>query len=91
MDTNENTENSSDGSVGGQAGSAGSNPEEVNDAARQLQASVSSFLQEAQANQESLIALINQMGQQLRATDSKVQQNAALIERLSNWIAGNRR
>jgi hypothetical protein len=31
------------------------------------------------------------MGQQLRATDSKVQQNAALIERLSNWIAGNRR
>jgi hypothetical protein len=34
-----------------------------------LQATVSDFAQEAQAGTESLIALVNQMGQQLQATD----------------------
>jgi len=65
--------------------------DEVNDALRQLQASVSGFVQEAQASMESLIALVNQMSQQLQATNSKVQQNSALIERLSSWIGSNRR
>ena len=65
--------------------------DEVNDALRQLQASVSGFVQEAQASMESLIALANQMSQQLQATNSKVQQNTTLIERLSSWIGSNRR
>ena len=91
MDTNVNNKNSAGNALGAQTGSTGSNPDDVTDALRQLQATLSGFVQEAQASQESLIALMNQTGQQLQATDSKVQQNAALIERLSSWIAGNRR
>jgi len=60
-------------------------------AALRLQASVSSFAQQAQASQETLIALMSQMSQQLQATDSKVEQNARQIERLSSWITDNRR
>jgi hypothetical protein len=83
MDTNVNNGNSGDDPDGTQTGTTDSNPDEVNDALRQLQATVSGFVQEAQASAESLI-------QQLRATDSTVQQNAALIERLSSWTANNR-
>jgi methyl-accepting chemotaxis protein len=91
MDTNGNGGNSGGNAVGTQTGTIGSNSDEVNDALSQLQASVSGFVQQAQASQESLIAVINQMSQQLQATNSKVQQNSALIERLSNWISSNRR
>ena len=87
MDTGVNNGNSGGNAVGTQTGTAGSNPDDVNDALSQLQATVSGFAQEAQASTESLMALVNQMGQQLQATDSKVQQNAALIEKLSSWIA----
>jgi ABC-type transporter Mla subunit MlaD len=90
MDTNVNNESSGANAVGTQTGTPGSNPDDVNDALRQLQATVSAFVQEAQAITESLIARDNQMSQQLRATDSKVQQSAALIERLSSWIESNR-
>jgi ABC-type transporter Mla subunit MlaD len=90
MDTSVNNGNSGGNSVGTQTGSTGSNPDDVNDALSQLQATVSDFAQEAQAGTESLIALVNQMGQQLQATDSKVQQNATLIDRLSSWIANYR-
>jgi hypothetical protein len=85
-----NNGNSGDNAVGTQMGMTGSNPDEVNDALSQLQATVSDFAQETQAGTESLIALVNPMGQQLQATDSKVQQNATLIDRLSNWIANYR-
>jgi signal transduction histidine kinase len=90
MDTNANSGNSGANAVGTQTGTTVSNSDEVNDALRQLQATVSAFVQEAQGSTERLIALVNQMSQQLRATDSKMQQNAALIERLSSWSASNR-
>ena len=90
MDTNLNNGNSGGNAVGTQTGTTGSNPDEVNDALGQLQATISGFVQEAQASTESLVALVNQMSKQLRAIDSKAQQSAALIERLSSWIASNR-
>jgi hypothetical protein len=65
MDTNVNNGNSGDNPDGTQTGTTDSNPDEVNDALRQLQATVSGFVQEAQASAESLIALVNQMSQQL--------------------------
>jgi hypothetical protein len=91
MDANVNSGNSGGNAVGTQAGTTGSNPDEINDALGQLQATVSGFVQEVQASIESLIERDNQRSQQLRATDSKVQQHATLIERLSSWIADNRR
>jgi hypothetical protein len=90
MDTNVNNRNSRGNAVGAQTGSTGSNPDEVNNALGQLQTTLSDFVQEAQSSTKSLIALVNQMSQQLRAADSKAQQNAALIERLSSRIASNR-
>jgi hypothetical protein len=91
MDANVENGNSGGNAVGTQTGAAGSNPDEINDALGQLQATVSGFVQEAQASIESLIERDNQRSRQLRATDSKVQQHASLIERLSGWIADNRR
>jgi ABC-type transporter Mla subunit MlaD len=93
MDTNVNNGNSAGNSVGTQTETAGSSPDEVNAALAQLQATVSGFVQEAQAStekMENLIAHVNQMSRQLRATDSKTQQSAALIEKLSRWITSNR-
>jgi FixJ family two-component response regulator len=79
--------------LGGNAADPQTGPGEsdVNQAAQQLQATVSSFAQQAQASQETLIALINQMAQQLQAANSKEEQNARQIERLSTWIENNRR
>jgi len=74
MDTDLINENSGANTVGTQTGTPGSSSDEVNDALRQLQASVSDFVQEAQASTESLIAPVSQMSQQFRATDSQVQQ-----------------
>jgi len=53
MDTNVNNENSAGNALGAQTGSTGSNPDDVTDALRQLQATLSGFVQQAQAIQEA--------------------------------------
>jgi ABC-type transporter Mla subunit MlaD len=91
MDTNISNGNSGGNAVGIQTGTTGSDPDELNDALGRLQATVSDFVQEFQASVEGHIARDNQMSQQLRANDSKLERNAAQIERLSSWIENNRR
>ncbi len=58
--------------------------------AEQLQRSISRFTQEDERNQEGLLAVIKQMGAQLRTTDVKLGENRAQIEKLGSWIRNNR-
>jgi len=53
MDTTVNNQNSAGDTVATQTGSTGSNPDDVTDALRQLQATLSGFVQQAQAIQEA--------------------------------------
>ena len=89
MDTN--ISNSSDSAVPAQTPPPEVNSSNVNNAAQQLETSVSRFSQGAQRNQESLIALIKQVSEQLRAIDAKAQKNSAELEKQKNWILNNRR
>jgi hypothetical protein len=90
MDTHNNNSNSNEEAVGAQSAPAEINSGKVNDAAQQLQAAVSSFAQETQRNQESLIALIKQMSDQLRSTDAKGRADRAQIDKLASQIRNYR-
>jgi hypothetical protein len=86
MDDNRN---SSDGTAA-QAGLAAMDFSQLPEVAEQLQRSISRFTQEDERNQEGLLAVIKQMGAQLRTTDVKLGENRAQIEKLGSWIRNNR-
>ena len=89
MDT-EQTGDANTIAIGGQTAPAEPNPGEVHDAAQQMQESVSRFSQEDQSYQENLVTGIKQVSGQLRATDAKVQQNRADIDKLGSRIRNYR-
>jgi hypothetical protein len=60
------------------------------DAAEQLQSTVSRFAEGDDSGQEGLLAVMKQMGAQLRTTDAKVRENRAQIEKLGSWIRNSR-
>jgi hypothetical protein len=90
MDTEEN-DNFIAEATGSQTASAEIDPGKVRDAAVQLQASVSRFAQEAETNQQSLVALIQQVSGQLQTIGAEVQKDRAQIDKLTSWIGSNRR
>jgi hypothetical protein len=58
--------NTSDETMGAQTAPAESDSAQAHDAAQQLQASVSQFAQDDEGHQQSLLAVVKQMGAQLR-------------------------
>lgn len=90
METGENDGNSDDEAMGAQAAQAEIVPDQAHDAAGQLQASVSRFAQEDEGNLQSFVTVIKQVGAQLRATDAKVRQNRAAIDKLASQIRNYR-
>ena len=79
MESDENNGNLSDKAVGAQSAPAEMNSAQVQDTARQLQATVSRFAQEAQGNQESVIALMRQVSGQQRTTDPNARKSQGQI------------
>ena len=91
MDTDESSSNSDETAGDAPIASAEATSRKANASAQPLLASISRFAQQAQTNQESLISLIMQVGEQLRATDAKVRKNSAEIEKHVGWILTNQR
>jgi hypothetical protein len=86
-----NDSDTSDEATGAQTAPGELDSDQVHDAAEQLQASVSDFAREDEAQQQSLLTAMKQTAAQLRTTDAKMEENRAKIDKLASWIENNRR
>ena len=90
MDTDNNDSNSNEEAVDAQSAPTEMNSGKVNDMAQQMEAAVTSSEEEDQRNQESIIAVLKQVSDEVRTNDAKRQADRAQMDKLADWIRNYR-